>query len=148
MVPYFVLEYLPVPLLGTQRVPARLATLPLVFAIAMACVGATQLLSVARRGIRLVAGVVGVAVAVDVINQLYRHALLWRMARIEARPDLQFTAHAFALPTIVSKPDPAYVAAVVGALALSLLTLVAIIWWLRRTHPAKADREQGQLFAP
>jgi hypothetical protein len=136
---YFVLQHFPAPLLATQRVPSRLIIMPVVFAVAVACISATNLLSISRRGARVAVGVAGLFVAGYVLRGIGLHAVSWRLAATEAKSSFLFLAGNSPLPLIVSRHDPAYVTAVWVSLTLSVVTLGAILWWLWRT---RRDRMQ------
>ncbi len=138
-VPYRLLELVPIPVLGTQRVPSRFAILPLVFAIAVACIGATNLLSMARRGVRVAAGAAGLVLAGYMLRELAQHALAWSVSGLEAIPGFCFGGQ-WPLPAIVAKHDPAYVELVCLSLVLSLVTLAFGAWWLYRARSVPAVR--------
>jgi hypothetical protein len=51
------------------------------------------------------------------------------------------------IPDIVFRHDPVYVAVVWSGLAVSLLTLAAMVWWLWRTSEESEDKEvQGAMY--
>lgn len=131
---YFVLQYIPI--LATQRVPSRLIIVPLMFAVAAACISATNLLNVSGRGTRVVSGIAGVFIAGHVLREIGLHAMSWRLATIETKNSFRFFIDKSSLPLIVSKYDPVYVTVVWVSLALSVVTLGAIVWWLWRTRRA------------
>ncbi|MEI6148390.1 MAG: hypothetical protein WCS01_04780 [bacterium] len=144
--PYFVLNYLPIPLLGTQRVPSRLVLLPLVFLITMSCIGATNLLTNCRRGWRTLAGAAGLVVGAGVLLALFRHGVQWRLASMEATPAFRLVVGEKPIPTLVCRSDPAYVAAVWSGLAVSILALLAMAWWWRGNRsPDKEVRSQESI---
>jgi hypothetical protein len=122
-----------------ERVPSRLAILPLVFVIAGACIAATNLLTISRRGTRAAVGAAGLFFAGGILRELGRHAMAWRMAVMEANGKFLFIDERNPLPTIVSKHDPAYVTVVLISLTLSAATFGAIIWWLWRIRRAAAE---------
>ncbi len=137
--PYFVLTYLPVPLLGTQRVPSRLVLLPLAVLITVACIGATNLLSNCRRGWKALAGMVGVVATASTFWSLLRHGYHWRLAKMEMIASFRLIAGEKPIPAIVSKVDPMYVALVWSGLAVSMVTLTAMVWWLRKTRSQNTE---------
>jgi hypothetical protein len=137
--PYVVLSYVPIPLLGTQRVPSRLVLLPLLVLITMACIGATNLLSNCRRGWKALAGAVGLVASVNVFLALYRHGAQWCMARMETVPAFRLISGEKPIPAIVSKVDPVYEAVVWSGLAVSMVTLTVMVWWLRKTRSQNTE---------
>lgn len=137
--PYFVLNYIPVPMLGTQRVPSRLVLLPLVVLITVACIGATNLLSNCRRGWKALAGAIGLVATASTFWSLLRHGYHWRLAKMEMTSSFRLLAGEKPIPTIVAKVDPVYVAVVWSGLAISIVTLAAIAWWLRKTRKRKTE---------
>ncbi len=145
--PYLVATYLPLPLWNTQRVPSRLMLLPLVFTITMACIGATILLSNALRQRRALIGAVGLVAAGTLVVSLWRHAAQWRMSHLEAIQTFHMVHGEKPIPDIVFRHDPVYVAVVWSGLAVSLLTLAAMVWWLWRTSEESEDKEvQGAMY--
>jgi hypothetical protein len=137
--PYDVLNYVPIPLLGTQRVPSRLVLLPLIVLITVACIGATNLLSNCRRGWKALAGAVGLVIGSSVFLSLFRHGAQWRMSQMETIKAFRLMSGEKPIPAIVSKVDPMYAAAVWSGLAISIVTLTAMVWWLRRTGSQKTE---------
>ncbi len=139
---YFILTYLPVPLLGTQRVPSRLLLLPLVFVITLACIGAANLLSNSRRNRKAIAGGFGLLAGGGVFLSLWLHGVQWRLAHMETIPSFRLIAGDRPIPAIVSKSDPVYVAVVWSGLAVSVLTLVAMAWWLYRKEASGNEKSE------
>jgi hypothetical protein len=127
---YRPIRALPVPLIQSERIPARFLILPLIFLLALACARAERLLPRLGRSVRgKLLAILGVA---QIGLALRRHLLVWQINGIEAIfPDpgpVTATVQAFSLGAL-SPGDRLYVTSVIVSGAVSLAALLAGVGW-------------------
>lgn len=148
---YFIVDRLHLPVLGTQRVPSRLAILPLVAALAIACISASRMLAgPPPRRWQLAASLAGVLAGASLIGSVVGHLEAWRMTAMESTVPIHLLAEIEPMPAIVTRPDPLYVKIVWGSLAFSagVLALLLYMLWRKPSGLAQTRTQDGQGGGP
>jgi hypothetical protein len=119
---------LPVPLVSVERVSSRFIIVPFVLLVIISAVRLQRLLE--KRPMKPMLAALLIAGLLETAIMLGWHSWLWHIARIEEAG----TDPLPAMPQIVERPDPLYIASIPISWTTSLLTLLAIlcIWWLIR----------------
>jgi hypothetical protein len=131
---YRPITLLPLPLVDSERIPARFLIVPLVFLIVLASLGFERWLQ-ARRPLRAGQALYLLAAALLLAHDLFQHSRVWRVVKMY---DL-FTGQPVDLTShLVNHPDPPYQTALLTGLILTVLTLMLLIvmaWREGRTRP-------------
>ncbi len=116
-----------IPMLAVERVVTRLLILPLVLLAMLASIRLEALRKSmsGSRGWTWMAAGMALLLAAD----LARHSWIWRLAALA-----EATPHSWVLPVvpvIVNRPDPIYIASVIGGMAVTLAALAGCgwLWW-------------------
>ena len=118
---------LPIPFIGAERVSSRFFLLPFLFLIVFSVMALQRWLNSQKRstGIRmlLLAGLI--AIALD----LWQHSRVWRPSAVQLGFEV-FSPNLFV--SIVNRPDPAYVNALIAGTAITAIALIYCAWRLFR----------------
>jgi hypothetical protein len=138
---YYPINAAGIPLLASQRVSSRFVLVPLVLLAVVAAVRAQADLAEKRwRGLRALLLVGALVTAASVCA----HSWAWRVPAVEAAwppapHGRDLAIEIGPLPATETERDRAYVAAVRGSLAFSLLALAAAGWRLRRLRQGRPE---------
>lgn len=127
-----------VPLLNSERVTSRIVIIPLIMLLVIAC---SRMERVLRRGkVGFKATVLFTAAVAETFGSLMVHSRGWWVGSVEENKQLmeRATWHQLETATIISSPDPLYVAAVDLATGLSVLALVVWVFLLLRSRRLRA----------
>lgn len=122
-------RWIPIPLLGTERVATRLFLLPFLFVTLFACLNLDRLLC--RHKLRWEIWMFLWVGVIQTATTLWDHSALWRPDQIVDRIVLEYGWDPY--NPIVERADPAYKAVFLISLAVSLLSLLIllVLWWWR-----------------
>ena len=128
---------LPIPLLSAERVSSRFMILPVVMVLTLAGIQLDRLLRTKRLNF---GSQLTVLLAVAILaHDLFQHARLWRvenMARLFQRMPVDIRAQ------VLSRSDPAYVAALLIGLGVAVLAL-AYLGWKMFQERTRVENEQS-----
>jgi len=136
---YTAINHLPVPLADSERMAARFLIVPVVMVIALAAFNFQEFLS--ERGHRgLTERIMYLGLLILMAHDLYQHSRIWRVTNMyklfpSTPADIQ--------SSVINRPDPVYITALVAGAAGTLLTFtVLLILSLRERRQAKRHIEK------
>lgn len=136
---YRVVEIVGFPLLDSQRVATRLIVLPTILTVVLAVLTFEKMMRIkAGRNIWLLV-VAGLGL---LAHDLWQHLKLWRVANMPGlfpAKDLDLSVN-----VVANHPDPLYEAALGFGAAITVITLVILVF-LARMKPADANQSQPQV---
>ncbi len=122
-----------VPLLAGERVSSRIVSLPFVFLLIIAAIELQRWLDSARPSLPLQLASLGALLLM--VNDQWLYIKLWQVTNVY--PNMTPVPVDLSSKLIANHPDPAYTIALLAGLAVSTLTLAALILLSRQKSSAK-----------